>query len=165
MTEDKTSNATDWIAAMIVMGSCLIGSLGLCNLIGGRDRYGKSYNYDGQIGKEHINFEQTEKGFGYPGAPGSYRLKVMREDGRILEYFDEHRGNHKIEHMQIINNGLTNRVYNNIEGTAALQIGQKQFELYLEKIQEIKANKIKTEESIEKQNLEKRINYNIELLK
>jgi hypothetical protein len=139
--------------------------VGLCELVYGFDRYRGRYDFEGQLNGEKIRFEQTEKRKSYPSNPGKYRLLVEKNDGKIITYCDDWRGDKKIESISVTNNGQTNWIYETPEGEVALKLGQEQFDHYLSEIKGAKIKARELKERAEKNNLETKTTENLEKLK
>lgn len=163
MTEQNNSYL-NFGALAITFAFLLAGPLGLCWLVGGIDRYKGRYEFEGKIKEERVRFEQVERGYGYPRAPGSYKLTVER-NGKIVEYIDAWGRDHNIDYLKVISNVQTNIIYNNAEGAKAFGIGQKQFEFYLSEIEKRKTEEVNLRKMKEKSDIENKVKENIELIK
>ena len=93
------------------------------------------YRYDDKIGEDHVTF--TEEKFTI-GADDNI-LTVRKPDGRTIKYIDRRGENLKLEGVEFTNDGETTRYTANDEvGKPILEEAQKQFDVYLERILEIK---------------------------
>jgi len=92
------------------------------------------YDYNGKIGKDWVTFEKTN----YITGPDRSLLEVIKSDGRVINYVDWG-SDLELESVIIKKNGkVTEYAKNNEIGEPVLKEAQKQFDIYLRQIKEIK---------------------------
>ncbi|VVB83148.1 Uncharacterised protein [uncultured archaeon] len=90
------------------------------------------YDYNGKIGNELIDSLETY------GFPDTLTLKVTKEDGRIISYYDWG-VNRKIDSVTVTKDGRSQTFKEkDIIGAEAFKLAQQQFTDYLAKVLEIK---------------------------
>lgn len=94
------------------------------------------YNFEGNIGEEKIKFQKR----GYPLVEDDNILTITKPNGAIVRYVDNKECDLKLDYIEIINSGKTNKYTLDDEvGKAVIKEAQKKFDLYLK---EIKTRKI-----------------------
>lgn len=94
------------------------------------------YNFEGDIGGEKIKFQKR----GYPLVEDDNILTVTKPNGAIVRYVDNKECDLKLEYIEIINSGRTNKHTLDDEiGKIVVKEAQKKFDFYLK---EIKTRKI-----------------------
>ena len=121
------------LTSIVLAGALALGAVG-CS----KDR--SRYVYGGKIGEDQVTFTQESRFL----SENSNFLIVTKPDGRVIKYLDLVRNDLMLEYVQITANGITtNYTVNDEVGKPILEEAQKQFDAYLEKIDEAKAQKIK----------------------
>ena len=137
------------LTSIVLAGALALGAVGCSDK--DHSQYGYGYVYGGKIGEDQVTFTQESRFL----SENSNFLIVTKPDGRVIKYLDLVRNDLMLEYVQITANGITtNYTVNDEVGKPILEEAQKQFEVYLEKIDEAKAQKIK-----------RRINQGLENLK
>lgn len=116
----------------ILTGALILVSVG-CN------KNYSIYQYDGKIKGEHVKFESNSRWY----RTGNI-LTVTKSDGKIIKYHDVTGNDLKLDVVEKINRGITNRdsIYSGDETNKhVLDEAQKQFDNYLEEILKIKTNR------------------------
>ncbi len=89
------------------------------------------YNFEGNVDKEKIKFSKG----GYFMVEDENILTVTKPSGDIVRYVDSKECDLKLEYIEIINSGRTNRYALDDEiGKIVVKEAQKKFDLYLKKI-------------------------------
>ena len=121
------------LTSIVLAGALALGTAG-CS----EDR--SRYVYGGKIGEDRVTFTQESHFLD----ENSNILTVTKPNGRVIKYTDRVRDDLKLEYVQITDKGIiTTYTVNDEVGKPILEEAQKQFEVYLEKIDEAKAQKIK----------------------
>src|SRR3989344_2107397 len=114
------------LTSIVLAGALALGAVG-CS----KDR--SRYVYGGKIGEDQVTFTQESRFL----SENSNFLIVTKPDGRVIKYLDLVRNDLMLEYVQITANGITtNYTVNDEVGKPILEEAQKQFEVYLEKIDE-----------------------------
>ncbi|MBU1203686.1 MAG: hypothetical protein KKG60_01310 [Nanoarchaeota archaeon] len=119
MTTRKT------LTSMVLVGVLALG-------ISGCRKDHSQYKYDGKIGEDQVIFREKS----YLGISSDDNiLRVIKPDGRIIEYKDRLRDDLKLESVEITKDGQTTTYYLDDEiGKPILKEAQKQFDNYLQQI-------------------------------
>ncbi|MBS3108086.1 hypothetical protein J4468_04190 [Candidatus Woesearchaeota archaeon] len=113
----------------------LVGALGLGTA--GCSRSHSQYAYDGKIGEDQVTF--TEKKYSFIADDNI--LTIKKPDGRVIKYADIFGEDLKLECVEITANGQTTKyTANNEVGKPILEEAQKQFDVYMQQIKEIRTN-------------------------
>jgi len=136
------------LTSIVLAGALALGTVG-CNIDYHLDH--SQYTYDGKIGEDKVTFTETE----CFAAEDDNILTITKPDGRVIKYVDRLKEDLKLEYVQITANGQTTKYTADDEvGKSILKEAQKQFDVYLQKIDEAKAQERK-----------ERINQGLENLK
>lgn len=111
---------------------------------------GSEFYFKGNLGNEQVEFERIYPIYGNWGSVTSNRLRIVREDGKIITYIDL-KNDLKLEGVRV---GDITYVKDTV-GRQALKLAQQQFDDYLTKILEHKRTKALDDIRIESPSKEK----------